>query len=184
MDMAFAFLYPGMSWFFYILMPLAPAIYLIVRWRTYRENGPADPQLGVKTVLYYFRTLGYHVILAAQFCLLYGLMDEEARWHLLRVCAALILAGGLVYGLHVWFITRRTNTEKSPAVARLYNGFNALICGLVGMGSLIAALVAVLAEDVSWDVFKASAALFVVYGSAWCAQTSLLVRRSLTRPEK
>ena len=69
-------------------------------------------------------------------------------------------------------------------MARLYNGFNALICGLIGMGSLIAALVAVLAEDVSWDVFKASAALFVVYGSAWFAQTSLLARRSLTRPEK
>ena len=104
------------------------------------------------------------------------------RWHLLRMSLALLLGGGLIYGLHVWFLVRKTNTAAQPAVARLYNGFNMLICGLVGTGALVGALGTILAEDIPWEVFKPAAGLFVVYGSAWFAQTTLMIRRSLTQP--
>lgn len=182
MDMALAMMVPAFSWFFYILLPLAPLVYLILRWRAYREETPADPQLGVKTVLYYFRTLGYHVILVGEFLLLYGLMDEGSRWQLLRLSAAMLLSGGLIYGLHVWFLVKRTNTAAQPYVARLYNGFNMLICGLVGTGALVATLSTALSEELPWEALKISAGLFVVYGSAWFAQTSLMIRRSVTQP--
>ena len=181
MDMAFAFIYPVAGWTFYILMPLAPFIYLVLRWRAYKEQSPADPQLGLKTLLYYFRTMSYHLILVGEFCLLYGLMEESSRWIMLRMSAAMFLGGGLIYGFHVFWLVKHTNTTEFPNVARLYNGFNALMCGLVGMGALVSCLGALLAEEPVWEVFKVGAALFVVYGSAWFAQTTLLIRRSPAR---
>lgn len=180
--MEFAFFYPAVSWIFYFFFPLAPAIYLVVRWRTYRESGPADPQLGLKTVLYYFRTMAYHLFLGGEFCLLYGLMEASSRWHFLRFSAAMLLAGGLIYAWQAWLLAQRTNADEFPAVTRLYQGFNVLITGLVAVVSLVVGLGAVLAEEVPWVAFKAGAGLFVVYGSAWFFQTHLLLRRSPATP--
>jgi hypothetical protein len=178
MEMAFAFLYPAVGWFFYLFLPLAPAIYLVLRWRAYREGGPADPQLGLKALLSYFRTMAYHLILAGEFCLLFGLMEADQRWDLLRLAAAFGLAGGLIFGWQAWLLARRTNAAEFPTVARFYQGFNVLICGLVAMVALVVALGAVLAEEVPWMVFKIGAALVVVYGSAWFFQVRLLLRSS------
>ncbi len=87
MGMIYTLLYP-LGWVFYVVVPLAPVIYLVLRWRGYREGAPPEPQLGLKVVLHYFRTIGYHVLLGGGFCLLYGLWSEDQRWLLLRLAAA------------------------------------------------------------------------------------------------
>ena len=177
MGMIYTLLYP-LGWVFYVLVPLAPVIYLVLRWRGYREGAPPEPQLGLKVVLHYFRTIGYHVLLGGGFCLLYGLWSEDQRWLLLRLAAALLITGGVVFGLHVWFLVRFSDNASRPAVSRLYNGFNALVCGLVTTGALAAGLGGALAEDPAWEMVRVCAALVVVYGASWFGQTRLLIRRT------
>ena len=65
-------------WILYAFLWLFPVAYLILRWRAYREQTPPDPHLGIKAALYYFKTLAYHVVLVGTFCLIFGLINDQA----------------------------------------------------------------------------------------------------------
>lgn len=164
-------------WIFYAFLWLFPVAYLILRWRAYREQSPADPHLGIKTALYYFKTLAYHAMLAGAFCLIFGLVNEHVRSEMMRLGAGLLLGGAIVYGAHVVIIDKRTNTHNFPAVARIYNGFNLVITGLVAMGALIATLVLLFQEHSPPLVIRGALVLLLVYGAAWAAQAAFLLKR-------
>jgi hypothetical protein len=166
------YLIAGVLWFL-------PVAYLILRWRAYKENQPKDPQLGFKTVLYYFKSLGYQVLLAGAAVLIAGLMlGDEAVEEMLRLGAALVLGGGVVYVSHAVILLRRTNTNAFPGAARLYNGFNMALVALVGMAALIAFFVILFSEAMGRSAVKTVLAVLLVYCPAWVAQGAFLLRNS------
>jgi hypothetical protein len=169
---SFGFMY--LFWgFFWIL----PAAYLLLRWRAYREQSPLDPQLGFKTALYYFKTLAYHVLLAAAFCMLFGLLTSHVREEMVRLAIGLALGGGLVYGTQCVLIDKYTNTHQHTAPARLFNGFNLVICGLLAMAAVIGFFAIVVQRNAPSAVIKGFIVLAVVYGPAAFAQAFYLHRR-------
>ena len=175
---SFGFMY--LFWgFFWIL----PAAYLLLRWRSYREQSPPDPQLGLKTALYYFKTLAYQVLLVAAFCLLFGLLAGRVREELVRLAIGLALGGGLIYGTHSVLIDKYTNTHKFQGPARLFNGFNLVMCGLVAMAAVIGFFALVVQRGTPGAVIKGLIALAVVYGPAAFAQAFYLHRRGVPQLE-
>jgi hypothetical protein len=180
-----SFLYGGMAftWILYALFWIQPAAYLVLRWRAYREGGPADPHLGMKSMLYYFKTLGFQALLAAGFCLIYGIMSSINRGDMIRLAVGLMLGGGIIYGLTSVLIDKHTNTRTHPAAARLFNGFNLLVTGLVGSGALVFFFVMLLARGTPGDSLKWSIALTVVYCAAAAVQFLFLLRNMPTTGE-
>jgi len=175
---SFGFMY--LFWgFFWIL----PAAYLVLRWRAYREQSPIDTQLGLKAALYYFKTLAYHVLLGAGFCLLFGLLSSQVRGELVRLALGLALGGGLIYGALCVLIDKYTNTNQHTSVARLFNGFNLVVCGLLAMAAVIGFFALVVQRNTPGAVLKGFIALAVVYGPAAAAQAFYLHRRT-DLPEK
>jgi hypothetical protein len=170
-------------WILYTFLWLFPVAYLILRWRAYREQTPADPHLGIKAALYYFKTLAYHVVLVGTFCLIFGLINDHVREEMMRLGAGLLLGGGLVYGAHAVIIDKRTNTHQFPAVARIYNGFNLVMTGLVAMAAVIGTLVLLFAEHTPTVVIRGALVLLLVYGAAWAAQAAFLLKR-VDQPQK
>lgn len=164
-------------WILYAFLWLFPVAYLILRWRAYREQSPADPHLGLKAALYYFKTLAYHVMLVGTFLLIFGLINEHVRGEMMRMGAGLLLGGAIVYGAHAVIIDKRTNTHQFPAVARIYNGFNLVMTGLVAMAAVVATLVLLFQEYTPAMVIRGALALLLVYGAAWAAQAAFLLKR-------
>lgn len=164
-------------WILYAFLWLFPVAYLILRWRAYREQAPKDPHLGIKAALYYFKTLAYHVMLVGTFCLLFGAINEYVRENMMRLGAGLLLGGAIVYGAHAFIIDKRTNTQQFPAVARIYNGFNLVMTGLVAMAAVIATLVMLFAEHTPAMVIRGALVLLLVYGAAWASQAAFLFKR-------
>ena len=164
-------------WILYAFLWLFPVAYLILRWRAYREQTPADPHLGIKAALYYFKTLAYHVVLVGAFCLIFGLINDHVREQKMRMGAGLLLGGAIVYGAHAVIIDKRTNTLQVPAVARIYNGFNLVMTGLVAMAAVIGTLVLLFAEHTPAIVVRGALVMLLVYGGAWASQAAFQFKR-------
>jgi hypothetical protein len=60
-----------------------------------------------------------------------------------------------------------TNQDAFPNVRRMLAGYNLLITGLIGMGSLVAAFEALFQRGSSHGFGRAAAAGVLVYGTAW-----------------
>ena len=123
-----------MMLFAYSLVPLFPFVYVLLRWRQAREGGAPDPQLGLKVAVYYFMTIGLHVVLMALALGLYGLIVDRAPESMMRAAAGLLLGGGIVYGLHRAILSRVVDAARRANVARVFAVLNVVLCGLIGMG--------------------------------------------------
>lgn len=174
--------------YLYILVPLAPAVYIFIRWRGYKESRPQDPQLGLKVLLYYFKVLGYHVFLVGLAIFVSGSITPRSG-AVAQAALGAMIGGAVVYGIHFYLIRRLTEKDRFPGAKRAYNAFNVIMTGLVGMIGLIVFLSILMAGNSKG--IEAPMVLFLVYGAAWAAQTFLFwkssvdtVRESRTPTEK
>ncbi|MCP5049817.1 MAG: hypothetical protein GY940_21795 [bacterium] len=156
-----------LGFYIYIVIPLAPVIYIFIKWRSYRDGSPPDPQLGAKVVLYYFRTLGYHLVLVALVVTLYGFFMPMIPT---GVGFGLLVSGAVVFLAHMRLIDRMTNTLDFPLVERAYNGFNLIITGLVTIIAFTATMVTLFSSGFRGIELQLIA--FLVYGAAWGFETS------------
>jgi hypothetical protein len=159
----------------YFVVPLAPIVYIFIKWRSYRDNSPQDPQLGMKTVLYFFKTLAYHTIIAALAVLFYGVLTSKGDT--IEIGLGIFISSGLIYILHHFFIPRLTNTREFPLTERIYTGFNLIIVGLVGMISFV--ITAAFLFDNFLKNGELPLSIFIVYTIAWVVQTLLFCKPSL-----
>ena len=159
----------------YFVVPLAPIVYIFIKWRAYRDNSLPDPQLGMKTVLYYFKTLAYQAVLASLAILFYGVLGNESG--AIKVGLGIFISCGLIYIIHHIIIPKLTNTREFPLTARIYTGFNLIIVGLVGMISFVITVTMLI--DKGLKETRLLLAIFVVYAIAWVIQTLLFCKPSL-----
>ncbi|UCH92501.1 MAG: hypothetical protein JSV88_19695 [Candidatus Aminicenantes bacterium] len=156
----------------YLVIPLAPIIYIFLKWRSYRDNSPPDPQLGMKVVLYYFKTLAYHACLASLAAILYGVLKSGSD--LIKGGLGILVSCGILYVVHGFLILKLTNTGKFPLTARIYTAFNLIIVGLVGMISFVITFTTLIAKDL--EQIELPLVCFVLYGIAWVFQTLLFCK--------
>ena len=159
---------------FYFIIPLAPIAYIFLKWRAYRDNSPPDPQLGIKVVLFYFKTLAYQAILVAVTLIIFGILKGGYKDEL-RTGFGILVGGGIIYALHLVMIQNVFKTSSTQLVSRFYTGFNLVIVGILGMVSLMILCIIIFQGDVS-DV-KLPVSAILVYGLAWVYQTASMLRK-------
>ncbi len=164
----------------YSLLPLFPFVYVLLRWRQGRDGEPADPQLGLKVALHYFATLGLHVVLIALVAVLYSFLADSPMVSemIMRTGGGMLLGGGVILGAHTMMIGRVTDSATRPNVARVFVGLNLVLCGLIGMGALLAACTMITQERVSEDGLKIVMVLMAVYLTTWGLQARKLIAYS------
>ena len=164
----------------YSLIPLFPFVYVLLRWRQGREGEPADPQLGLKVALHYFATIGLHVVLMALVAVLYSFLIDNSMVSepMMRAGGGLLIGGGIILGAHVMLIGRLTDSPGRSNVARVFTGLNVVLCGLIGMGALLAGTTMITQEHVPEDGLKIVMVLMAVYLTTWGLQARKLIADS------
>lgn len=163
-------------WMIYGIIPLFAFAYIVLRWRQYREGTPSDPELGIKTTYAYFRMLGVHLLLASVALLLYliiGDVPEGAGEDVGRTAAGLFVPGAIVFGAH-HALLGRTNVAAFPNAARLFHGFNAVLCGIAATVALTTLCVLIAQKDTPDEPAKIAAVVLAVYGLGFSAHLRVL----------
>ena len=164
-----------------VAVALPVVIYIVARWRTYRDHGGGDPHLGAKVALSIFRIAAFQLLLAGGFLFLYGLMttmNGEARTNILRLAGGLFIPGLLVFAAHT-IALHATNFEAMPAVVRMFNGVNLVQTGLAGFISLVLVSILMLQKDVPSEMNRMAWSMVLVYLPAWIAQGALFLRSTI-----
>jgi hypothetical protein len=158
----------------FVALPVV--IYIVARARQMKEGTASDPQMGMKVALYLFKVLGFQLLLAGLFLLLYGLMSDGGREPIMRMAAGLLVPGLMIFVGHLVAIGK-SNDLDLPTVGRMFSGWNIVQTGLSGSFALIAACVLTFTEGVPTEPRKMAWIGAVVYLSAWVALLALFVRR-------
>jgi len=157
----------------YFFMFLPPLVYIFLKWRSYRDGAVQDPQLGMKVVLYFFKTLGYHIFLVSLVIILYNLLGDNYRKT--QMGWALLVGGGIIYGVHYFLIPRFTNTKDFPLTQRLFNSFNMILVGLAATTAMLITL-SIIFEDRLKNAELPFLAM-IVYMAAWVCQGIMFLRK-------
>ncbi len=156
-------------------------IYIVARWRSYRDHGGGDPHLGAKVALSVFKIASFQLLLAAGFLVLYGLlttMNGEARTNLIRLAGGLFLPGLVVFAAHS-IALNATNWRSMPAVVRMFNGVNLVQTGIAGFVALVLACVLLLQKDVPSEMNRLAWSMALVYVPAWIGQGAMFMRATI-----
>ncbi len=143
-------------------------LYLVARWRANRDK-VVDPQLGQKVALGYFAFVALQLVLIGTFVVMWMVMStmpSEERGSFYRVGFGILVPSGLVLGIHMWLLGR-TNQVLFPGVRRLFQGYNFLTVGLIGLIAIELVFQSLFAKGSSGEMGRVGAALFLVYGTAW-----------------
>lgn len=162
-----------------VAMPVV--IYIVARWRTYRDYGGGDPHLGAKVAICVFRIAAFQLLLAGGFLFLYGLMttmNGEARVNILRLAGGLFIPGLVVFAAHTVAL-HATNFESMPAVVRMFNGINLVQTGLAGFVSIVLVSILMLQKDVPSEMNRIAWSMVLLYVPAWVAQGALFMRSTI-----
>ena len=151
----------------YWLVPLAPIVYIFIKWRMYRDNAPADPQLGMKSVLYYFKTLAYQACLASLAALFYGILKSQEDF--IKIGLGIFVSSAILYIVQFLLIQKLTNTARFPLTERAYTGFNMIIVGLAAMISFMITVTMVISKG--FQDIHLPLVIFIVYAAALATQT-------------
>jgi hypothetical protein len=159
-------------------------VYVIARWRSYREAAAPDPQLGLKTALVMFLTIAYQSMLVGGTLLLWAIFTKsgsDGRGDLVRHAFGVLVPSGLVFGAH-YVALARTNAAEVPLVPRLFAGVSLIVTGVVGFIALLVLFNGLLARGEAGEDLRVALAATLVYGGAWAYQGVRFVSGRTGRP--
>lgn len=163
---------------------LFPFLYVIARWRDHRAP-VADPQLGLKFALHFFRVQSYQVLLMGTAMLLYSMLSKEMKGDMRelvwRPALGLLVPSGIVF-LVATAMLGKTNNYNAPNVGRLFNGYNLMLSGLVGFTALIAGFQAMFMKGSSGEFGRIAWTGILVYTTAWVVQGAVFGRSVIEAP--
>jgi hypothetical protein len=164
---------PFLMNYLYAVVPLAPLVYLFLKWRAYRD-GAVDPWLGAAVALQYFWTLALHLALFGLTLAASGLTGGKMEGEVKPGLA--LLFTGVIALLAAFFALKRLPASPLRGQAwRIFFVLNLLLCGLLALVALGAASFALFTGKVA-DARLPFAGL-IVFGSAWGWFLRLMVRK-------
>ncbi len=164
-------------YFLYILIPLGPIVYIFIRWRSIKGE-KVDPNLGIKVIVHYFKTLGYHLSLIGISVLLIDLFKNGYTTNA-RIGTAIAIIAGLVYAIHTAIIHKAFNETEFPLTKKVYNVFNLILVGLVGLSAIIIWISIIFSKRPKG--YEAPLAFLIVYLIAWLIQSWTFYRPVLKK---
>ncbi len=167
-------LFPFLMYYLYAVVPLAPLVYLLLKWRSYRDGAAADPWLGAVVLLQYFWTLALHLAFIGLILAVAGVignkMDGEVKPGL-----ALLFTGGVALLAAFFALKGLPGSPLRVQAWRVFFALNLLLCGLAALVALGASSFMVISGKPA-DARLPLVAL-VVFGAAWAWFLRLMVRR-------
>ena len=154
-------------------------VYVVARWRAYREGASADPQLGLKTAVAMFLTLAFQALLVGGFVLAWAVFTDQGsdgRSDLMRQAFALLVPAGLVFAAH-FVLLQRTNALSLPLVPRMFAGVSLIVTGLIGFIALLMLFQVLFKRGDAGEEGRTALAAALVYTSAWVVQGLRFVKR-------
>jgi hypothetical protein len=171
----------------FVLLGLAIP-YAVLRGCDSREQ--PDSQLGLKTALHYFLSVGILQFLTGLSVIAVDLstrtdrQDAQGDYDAIRMGAALAAVGAAFAFLHLVLLVL-TNDDSKPVVRRTFTGWRFAIHGLVVLSSATAWMVIIAQKNSTWKDVKPYAALLLVWFPSWVLHLILLWKRALGyRPER
>ena len=165
-------IFPFLIYYLYAVVPLAPFVYLFIKWRAYRDGLPADPWLGAAVLLQYFWTLALHLALFGLCLALAGLLKGHGAEEL-NPGLGLLSAGVIALLATAFALGRVPRSPLRPQAWRVFNALNLLLCGLVALVALCAA--AIMLFDGKISDLRLPLTALVIFGAAWSWFLRLLV---------
>ncbi len=158
----------------YFIVPLFAFAYIFLKWRSYRDGLPQDPELGKKVILYYFKTISFHLILISLTLIFSNLLKGDFKDNFLSGIGILI-GSSIIYTIHIFIINKIFNNTQTYFVSRFYNGFNFVLVGLIGMTGIIVTTT-LLVKGKFVDLQLPISAL-IIYGTAWVWLGSTFIKK-------
>ncbi len=153
-------------YYIFSIIPPAVAVYILIKWRAYRDGAVNDPLLGAKTLFYFFRTIAYQILLLGTALIFYAVLNAEFD-NEAKIGLGLFTGGGLIFLLFHFLRHRLLNAEL---VKRVFNGFNLIVAGIIAMISMIAFFIFLFYGRM--ESIKLPLAGFLTYGLAALFQFS------------
>jgi hypothetical protein len=168
-------IFPFLFYYLYAVVPLAPLVYMFIKWRAYRDGRPADPWLGAAVLLHYFWTLALHLALFGLSLALAGLLKGHGAEEL-NPGLGLLSAGVIALLATSFALSRVPSSPLRPQVWRVFNALNLLICGLVALVALCAS--AFMIVDSKWADARLPLVALAIFGAAWSWFLRLLLAKT------
>jgi hypothetical protein len=122
----------------YLVLPLFPLLYVILRWRT---AGEGEPGLGLRAALLYFTSISVLVVTTGVAFLLHSLVSDdpnpEAVDRMRRSAYGLLLGGALFFAVNAMVVLRLPAARADDATTRVFRGFVLIMSGLVTLVALL-----------------------------------------------
>jgi len=167
-------LVPFLMYYLYVILPLAPLAYLLIKWRAYRDGAEADPWLGAAVLLQYFWTIALHLALIGLTLSLAGLIGERMAGEV-KPGLALLFTGVIALLASFFALKRLPPSPRRWQAWRLFFALNLLACGLLALVALGAASLALFTGKT--DDLRLPLVALVVFAAAWGWFLRLLVRK-------
>ena len=174
----------------FVLLGLAIP-YAVLRVRDSREQ--PDSQLGLKTGLHYFLSVGILQFLIGLSITSWDLITREDRLprkgadadEALRVGVAVAAVGAAFAFLHLILLTAGTDDSRKPIVRRTFTGWRFAIHGLVVLFCVTAWLTIIVQKSAHWKDVKPFFAILLVWFPSWLVHIILLWIRAIGyRPDR
>ncbi|MBN1797678.1 MAG: hypothetical protein JW822_03815 [Spirochaetales bacterium] len=161
-------LFPILSYFLFSIVLI---IFILIKWRMDHAAKDKDPQVGLKVLLYYFKTIALHVMLAGVVAAAVGIFTDTLSENY-SFPLALCSVGVLIYAAHLVLIIIFTNRCSFPTVARYFTAYNIFIVGIATIVSAVMSIIFLVEGD--YDSLNTTGAAVIVYSLAWAAQLIIL----------
>ncbi len=161
-------LFPVLSYFLFSIVLI---IFILIKWRMDHDKEHKDPQVGLKVLLYYFKTIALHLMLASAVSTIISIFTDtlcDSYSFPLALCAV----GVLIYAAHLVLIIMFTNRSSFPTVARYFTAYNIFIAGVATIVSAIMSIIFLVERD--YDSLNISGAAVIVYSITWAVQLIIL----------
>jgi len=161
-------LFPILSYFLFSIVLI---IFILIKWRMDHDKKDKDTQVGLKVLLYYFKTIALHVMLAGTVAALIGIFTgtlSDSYSFPLALCAV----GVLIYAAHLVLIIMFTNRSSFHTVARYFTAYNIFIVGIATIASAVMSIIFLVEGD--YDSLNTSGAAVLVYSLTWAVQLIIL----------
>jgi hypothetical protein len=166
------------------LVLLSLAIPYAVLYMRDSRNEEHDPEIGLKSAMYFMFSLSIILILVGLTVIVIDfLMDEKGPAgaksagdfnEMQRLGAAMMVSGFAVGLFHLVVILGFTNDRRFPAARRVFLGWRLAIHSLVVLGAFTILVVQVFQKDVNWDKLKPVFGVLLVWTPSWLAHLILI----------
>jgi len=114
----------------YLVLPLFPFLYIVLRWRS---GGVDEPGVGTLGAVLYFRVLSAIAVLASISLLLYAWWSKEENESLSRTAYGILAAGAVFFLLNLGLGCALPEAQAHHPARRVFGGFLLVLAGLVAL---------------------------------------------------